>query len=194
MTRQGSSEFGLTNTNKLIRGYEGCVGLKTGSTSIAKYCVSTVAVRNGITLISVVMTAPDYKVRFSDAAAMLNYGFGSCSLYEDDHPEQLQKIAVKKAIEKKASCKFEKNFYYLDTTGKPLDGIQKKIQMKKSLTAPVKEGDVAGKAVYLLDGQDIGSVNILAAEDVPASGYMDYLMALCRRFLPFQTKESELEL
>jgi len=60
-----------------------------------------------------VMTAPDYKVRFSDAAAMLNYGFGSCSLYEDDHPEQLQKIAVKKAIEKKASCKFEKNFYYL---------------------------------------------------------------------------------
>lgn len=194
VTRQGSSEFGLTNTNKLIRGYEGCVGLKTGSTSIAKYCVSTVAVRNGITLISVVMTAPDYKVRFSDAAAMLNYGFGSCSLYEDDHPEQLQKIAVKKAIEKKASCKFEKNFYYLDTTGKPLDGIQKKIQMKKSLTAPVKEGDVAGKAVYLLDGQDIGSVNILAAEDVPASGYMDYLMALCRRFLPFQTKESELEL
>lgn len=66
--------------------------------------------------------------------------------------------------------------------------------MKKSLTAPVKEGDVAGKAVYLLDGQDIGRVNILAAEDVPASGYMDYLMALCRRFLPFQTKESELEL
>ena len=63
VTRQGSKEFGLTNTNKLLRSYEGCVGLKTGSTSLAKYCVSAVAARNGITLISVVMAAPDYKVR-----------------------------------------------------------------------------------------------------------------------------------
>lgn len=61
-------EFGLTNTNKLIRSYEGCVGLKTGSTSIAKYCLSAVAKRNDITLIAVVMAAPDYKVRFKDAA------------------------------------------------------------------------------------------------------------------------------
>ena len=74
VTDKGSSEFGLTNTNKLIRSYDGCVGLKTGSTSAAKYCVSAVAQRNGITLISVVMTAPDYKVRFQDAAAMLNLG------------------------------------------------------------------------------------------------------------------------
>lgn len=195
VTRQGSSEFGLTNTNKLIRGYEGCVGLKTGSTSIAKYCVSTVAVRNGITLIGVVMTAPDYKVRFSDAAAMLNYGFGCCSLYEDDHPEQLKKIPVKRAVEEKVSCKFEKNFYYLDTSGKPLDGIQKKIHMKKSLTAPVKAGDEAGKAVYLLDGRDIGSVKIVAACDVEASGYLDYLVYLCRRYsLLSPAHESELEL
>ena len=75
VTRQGSKEFGLTNTNKLLRSYDGCVGLKTGSTSLAKYCVSAVASRNNITLISVVMAAPDYKVRFKDAAAMLNYGF-----------------------------------------------------------------------------------------------------------------------
>ena len=64
--------------------HDGCVGLKTGSTSVAKYCVSAVARRNGITLISVVMTAPDYKVRFKDAAAMLNLGFGSCKLYTDE--------------------------------------------------------------------------------------------------------------
>ena len=59
MTEKGTSEFGLTNTNKLVRSYDGCVGLKTGSTSVAKYCVSTVAVRDGITLISVEITAPD---------------------------------------------------------------------------------------------------------------------------------------
>ena len=83
VTRQGTKEFGLTNTNKLIRSYEGCVGLKTGSTSIAKYCLSAVAKRNDITLIAVVMAAPDYKVRFKDAASMLNYGFSKCSLYID---------------------------------------------------------------------------------------------------------------
>ena len=93
-TAKGASEFCLTNTNKLIRSYDGCVGLKTGSTSVAKYCVSAVAQRNGITLISVVMTAPDYKVRFSDAAAMLNLGFGSCKLYADSEPEELPKIPL----------------------------------------------------------------------------------------------------
>lgn len=88
VTKKGSSEFGLTNTNKLIRSYDGCVGLKTGSTSVAKYCVSAVAKREGITLISVVMTAPDYKVRFKDAAAMLNLGFGSCKLYVDEQKDR----------------------------------------------------------------------------------------------------------
>ena len=61
VTKQGTKEFGLTNTNKLIRSYEGCVGLKTGSTSVAKYCLSAVARRNEVTLIAVVMAAPDYK-------------------------------------------------------------------------------------------------------------------------------------
>ena len=94
MTRQGSKEFGLTNTNKLLRSYEGCVGLKTGSTSLAKYCLSAVAQRNGITLIAVVMAAPDYKVRFKDAAAMLNYGFSRCSLYIDERMQELPEVPV----------------------------------------------------------------------------------------------------
>lgn len=73
-TARGSSEFGLTNTNKLIRQYEYATGLKTGSTGLAKYCVSATAVKDGMELIAVVMAAPDYKVRFSDAATLLNYG------------------------------------------------------------------------------------------------------------------------
>ena len=83
VTRQGTKEFGLTNTNKLIRTYEGCVGLKTGSTSKAKFCLSAVAERNGISLISVVMASPDSKTRQKDAAALLDYGFARCSLYTD---------------------------------------------------------------------------------------------------------------
>ena len=69
-TRQGSKEFGLSNTNRLIRTYEGCVGLKTGSTSKAKFCVSAVAKRKGITLIAVVMAAPDSRTRVKDASML----------------------------------------------------------------------------------------------------------------------------
>ncbi len=74
VTAQGTKPFTLTNTNKLIRSYEGCVGLKTGSTDAAKYCVSAVAQREELTMIAVVMGAPDHKVRFQDASAMLDYG------------------------------------------------------------------------------------------------------------------------
>ncbi len=179
VTAQGSSEFGLTNTNKLIRSYDGCVGLKTGSTSIAKYCVSAVAVRNDITLISVVMTAPDYKVRFRDAAAMLDHGFGRCSMYVDEHTEKLKEIPVKRTVQGSVSCDFAETFYYLDTEGRPIKDIEKEIHMKKSLTAPVRAGDPAGEAVYLLDGEKVGSVKIVAAEDVPASGYLDYVRYIC---------------
>ena len=123
VTEKGTSEFGLTNTNKLIRSYDGCVGLKTGSTSVAKYCVSTVAVRDGITLISVVMTAPDYKVRFKDAAAMLNLGFGSCSLYVDENKKPLPNIAVEGGVKEELACDYEGAFRYLDTKGAALDQI-----------------------------------------------------------------------
>ena len=62
------------------------MGLKTGSTDAAKYCVSAVAERDGLKMIAVVMGAPDHRIRFQDAAAMLDYGFGSCRLYVDEKP------------------------------------------------------------------------------------------------------------
>ena len=96
VTRKGSSAFTLSNTNKLLRSFDGCVGLKTGSTSLAKYCLSAVAKRNEITLIASVMAAPDYKVRFKDAAAMLNFGFSRCNLYQDEEPPVLANLPVKK--------------------------------------------------------------------------------------------------
>ncbi len=70
-TRKGTTQFGLTNTNKLIRTYNGITGLKTGSTSKAKYCLSATAERNGVSLTAVIMAAPDPKERFAEAAALL---------------------------------------------------------------------------------------------------------------------------
>lgn len=179
---KGTSEFGLTNTNKLIRSYDGCVGLKTGSTSVAKYCVSTVAVRDGITLISVVMTAPDYKVRFKDAAAMLNLGFGSCSLYVDENKKPLPNIAVEGGVKEELACDYEGTFRYLDTKGAALDQIEKKIKQKDKVKAPVKKGDLAGTAEYYLDGKKIGSVNLRFREGTKKAGYSDYVEKVWKQF------------
>lgn len=174
-TRKGSSEFGLTNTNRMVRTYEGCVGLKTGSTNAAKYCVSTVAKKNGITLIAVVMGAPDYKARFSDAAAMLNFGFASCSLYVDKDTQPLEPVEVKKGKKQSAVCAYEREFIYLDTDGNSLDNIKRKIQMKKETEAPVQAGSLAGEVIYTLDGKEIGRRKIVFTENVEKADFLYYL-------------------
>lgn len=83
-TSRGRTEFGLTNTNKLIKSYQGITGLKTGSTGLAKYCLSATARRGDMNLIAVVMAAPDTKTRFREAAEVLNYGFANYQLYKND--------------------------------------------------------------------------------------------------------------
>lgn len=175
VTRQGSKEFGLTNTNKLLRSYDGCVGLKTGSTSLAKYCVSAVASRNNITLISVVMAAPDYKVRFKDAAAMLNYGFSKCSLYTDENPEKLPQIEVRKGTKPTTEVKYEKNFQYLSTDGKTIGEVERKLKLETQVQAPVKAGGIAGTLEYYQNGQKLGEVNILFTETIEKATYKNCL-------------------
>ena len=183
VTQKGSSEFGLTNTNKLVRSYDGCVGLKTGSTSVAKYCVSAVAQREGITLISVVMTAPDYKVRFKDAAAMLNLGFGSCKLYVDKQEEKLPQIPVEGGVLEKVPCAYEKEFRYLDTQGASFENIEKKVKWKEGIKAPVKKGDTVGTVNYYLDGKEIGSVKIICTKGTKQAQYSDCVKKVWESFL-----------
>lgn len=175
VTRQGSKEFGLTNTNKLLRSYEGCVGLKTGSTSLAKYCVSAVAARNGITLISVVMAAPDYKVRFKDAAAMLNYGFSKCSLYTDENPRKLPSIEVRKGTKSTTEVKYEKTFQYLSCDGKAIGDVQTKLNLNSQAQAPIKAGDIAGTLEYYENGRKLGEINILFTETIEKATYKNCL-------------------
>lgn len=183
VTRQGTSEFGLTNTNKLLRSYEGCKGLKTGSTSIAKYCLSATAVRDGIELISVVMTAPDSKTRFANAAALLNYGFGKCRLYTDENDDALPEIRVKRGVSESVPCRYEDKFHYLDTAGADLSSVEKKISLPEELEAPLAKGDAAGEARYFLDGKQIGAVKLLVDGDVEEAGFLDYLGEIWEGFL-----------
>ena len=166
VTKQGTKEFGLTNTNKLLRSYDGCVGLKTGSTSLAKYCLSAVAKRNKITLIAVVMAAPDYKVRFKDAASMLNYGFSRCSLYIDEKMQPLPEVPVKKGKEKSVPLVYEKQFQYLNTDGETIGKVEKKLRIHREVKAPLKKGSQAGEMIYSADGKELGRVRILYARTI----------------------------
>lgn len=174
-TRQGSKEFGLTNTNKLIRSYEGCLGLKTGSTSVAKYCLSAVAERDGITLISVVMAAPENKARFRDATAMLNYGFSKCSLYEDSEPQALPKLSVKKGKQKEVSLVYQHTFSHLSVDGSGHQEVERRLLLPKEAEAPVKKGETAGKMEYYMNGKLLGSVPILYGQSVLELSFSDCL-------------------
>ena len=183
VTRQGTKEFGLTNTNKLIRSYEGCVGLKTGSTSIAKYCLSAVAERNGITLIASVMAAPDPKTRFRDAAALLNYGFSKCTLYLDDALEPLKPMKLRKGVKEQVPLVYRGKFRYISTDGTKPDNVKKKLILPKEQSAPVKKGQKAGAQEYYQDGKKIGSLDILYGETIKKAGYHDWLERTCQAFL-----------
>lgn len=181
VTKQGTKEFGLTNTNKLLRSYDGCVGLKTGSTSLAKYCLSAVAKRNKITLIAVVMAAPDYKVRFKDAASMLNYGFSRCSLYIDEKMQPLPEVPVKKGKEKSVPLVYEKQFQYLNTDGKTIGKVEKKLRIHREVKAPLKKGSQAGEMIYSVDGKELGRVRILYARTIGQATYLDCVKELLKK-------------
>ena len=175
VTRQGSKEFCLTNTNKLLRSYEGCVGLKTGSTSLAKYCLSAVAKRNGVTLIAVVMAASDYKVRFKDAATMLNYGFGRCSIYIDEKMQALPQVPVKKGKETSVPLLYAEQFKYLSTDGNAISNVKRKLRIHRDVDAPVKKGEQAGEMIYSANGKELGRVKILYGKTVSKATYGDCL-------------------
>lgn len=181
VTKQGTKEFGLTNTNKLLRSYDGCVGLKTGSTSLAKYCLSAVAKRNKITLIAVVMAAPDYKVRFKDAASMLNYGFSRCSLYIDEKMQPLPEVPVKKGKEKSVPLVYEKQFQYLNTDGETIGKVEKKLRIHREVKAPLKKGIQAGEMIYSADGKELGRVRILYARTIGQATYLDCVKELLKK-------------
>lgn len=182
-TKKGDSQFGLTNTNKLIRTYDGITGLKTGSTSKAKYCLSATAVRNGISLTAVIMAAPEPRIRFSQAAALLDYGFANCTNYKekaDDIPLKDQKILG--GTKAKVIPRIEKNFSYTLTGQESKDNIKRKISYHKKITAPLKEGQPIGSVTYSLDGKEIGSLPILSAETIKEASFLDYLMKVVRKF------------
>lgn len=175
-TDKGESEFVLSNTNKMLKTNQYVKGLKTGSTSKAKYCVSTVAEKDGVELIAVVMAAPDYKQRFTEAEKLINYGFANCKVYKDksDH-----KQSIKIVNGRKNSIQVQSDgFSYVDTEGNDLSKVKYSVNFNKNIKAPINKGDVVGSINYSLNGKSIGKTNIVSNETVKETDYLHELRRL----------------
>lgn len=174
VTRQGSSTFTLSSTNKLLKWYQWTTGLKTGSTAKAKFCVSATASKDGVDLIAVIMGAPDPKERFHDAERLLNYGFSVSNLYVDENKDLLPQMRVEGGVEENVSLHYAEEFRYLDVTGRDLSAVEKELKLPESVEAPVTEGETAGQAVYRIGGEEIGRVAVLYDVSVEKAGFGDY--------------------
>lgn len=185
VTAKGSSEFGLTNTNKLIRQYEYATGLKTGSTSEAGFCLSGTAEKDGVSMIAVVMGEPDSKTRTKDVISMLNYGFGKCNIYTDENVLDENVYAeIVKGNQDTVEGICEGEFKYVDFDGKNLKEIEKRVEMKKT-EAPVKKGDIIGEVIYSLGDEQIGTVSVLAKESVEKQTFVDALLKVLEKAVTF---------
>lgn len=180
-TNQGTKEFGLTNTNKLLKQYEYTTGLKTGSTSKAKYCVSATAQKDNIEMIAVIMAAPDYKVRFSEAKILLEYGFNTCKLFRDNKDEKWE-IRVKGGKKNSVSGTNTEKFSHICKNGESVDKISKKVSVFQEINAPIKKGSKVGEIIYTYNGKTIGSVDIVALEDIEKVDYKYNLFLILKKY------------
>ncbi|MBR4283288.1 MAG: D-alanyl-D-alanine carboxypeptidase [Anaerotignum sp.] len=179
-TRKGQSTFGLTNTNKLIKWYEGATGLKTGSTGKALYCLSGTAERDGLHLIAVVMAAPDFKVRFQETMKLLDHGFANYSA-EKGLPkgEKMGQIPVRKGMQDEVDLVVgeETSFLLKKDSAKEWET---KVETLPSLDAPVEAGEKVGEVIFLIDGQEVGRAPLLTAEDIKKADISTMLERLLR--------------
>ena len=178
-----NGEFGLVNTNKLIRFYQGANGLKTGSTSVAKYCLSASATRNDMTLIAVILAAPSSKERFADATKLLDYGFANYAIANSlIDKEDMKEVKVLKGAKQITMPGTEENTGVLVEKSK-LENIEKKITLPAEVEAPVKKGQKLGEVEYFVGGEKVGSTDIIAAEDIKKAGLVTIFVRLAENLL-----------
>ncbi|MBE6749681.1 MAG: D-alanyl-D-alanine carboxypeptidase [Ruminococcaceae bacterium] len=161
--RDGKSE--LVNTNKLVRFYNGTTGLKTGTTSSAKYCLSATAMRDGLELVAVVLAGETSNDRFEGAKKLLDFGFANFSITTIDHELDQNEIKINKGVKKNLKIRVKDDLKILLPKNAKND-ISKTVEFRENLTAPIKKDDVVG-TVNVYNGEElIGNLEIVASEDV----------------------------
>lgn len=171
-------QFGLSNTNKLIRFYQGATGLKTGYTAAAGHCLSASAQRNGIELIAVVLHCASSADRFTAAKALLDYGFANYALV------QLETDGITPLPVKLGVCK---TVQPVPATDQPIlidkslqAGVTQRVELETGLTAPIEAGQVLGQLIVESGEQELARIELVAEAAVPRQSLWQILGRLLR--------------
>ena len=156
--------FSLSNTNKLVRYYEGATGLKTGFTASAGYCLSATATRDSLSLIAVVLGGETSDNRFEDAKTLLNFGFSQYGIYQEQ-PASIAPVTVLKGLEDTVQPVLAAEPSCLVPKGADKD-VTYTVTLPESVMAPVESGQKLGSIDYTLNGESIGSIHLLAEKAV----------------------------
>ena len=178
-----NGEFGLSNTNKLIRFYKGANGLKTGSTSMAKYCLSATAKRDGMQLIAVVLAAPSSAERFASASKLLDYGFANYSVV--NAAEKIGKFEPLPVIGGKIETvtpQADPNVSFIVKKGNQ-DKVDVSTVLDEPLKAPLAKGQKIGTSTLTINGEKVAVCDILAAEDIPRMSFGSMFVKLFYRWV-----------
>lgn len=173
-------EFGLTNTNRLVRFYKGITGLKTGSTSKAGFCVSATAKRDGLELIAVIMGAESSDIRNACATKLLDYGFANYSIYQNEGAN-LGTIKVLGGTKDNVAIKFD-SYNSLENKGNK-NKITYETNINENIEAPVKKGDVVGEIKYMLNGEIIGKSEIYCIENINKISFWEFFIRILENFI-----------
>ena len=172
--------FGLTNTNRLVRFYKGCTGLKTGSTSKAGFCISATAERDGLSLVCVIMGAESRDIRNAAATTLLDWGFANFALYKAE-------AGTSEAVALKGSAKREISGLYpafsCVVRREELSKIEKKVTLSESITAPTPAGEKIGEVGFWCGPKQIGSVDICTGAEIERIGFFEILWHLLAKSL-----------
>ena len=174
-----NGEFGLTNTNRLVRFYKGATGLKTGSTSKAGFCISATATRNGMDLICVIMAADTRDIRNEEAKKLLDWGFANYEVFRAD-AESLGQIKILGGTRDEVGIE-QADFSCVVKKGDAAK-IQKQTDLPESIKAPVKKGDVVGKTIFRIGDDVVGQSDIISMSDVDKISFWQLFFRTVRRF------------
>ncbi len=172
--------FGLTNTNRLVRYYPGCTGLKTGSTAKAGFCVSVTAERDGMSLICVIMGAESRDVRNATATTLLDWGFSNYAMFRQDAMEATP-ITLRGGKREEFAAESEPFSVVLPKSA--LHSVRYTWELQKGLSAPVKVGDVVGRIDFFVEDKHIGNVTVRCTEDVEKLTFSDIFYKVFTCFL-----------
>jgi len=172
-TARGEEEFGLTNTNKMVKWYDGTTGLKTGSTGEALYCLSATATRGDMELITVVLGADNSSIRFQESMKMMDYGFANYKVVKGELVGTVVgEVAVKKGKTPTAQAVVAELVSNVTEKGNNTE-ITSEITLHDDIKAPLAAGDVIGEIIYTYEGEEIGRSPLLAEEAVERASFIE---------------------